>query len=65
YSKASAGNTINNYTGTVVYYAVGLEKEAAIIKESVVKKYPQAKILSADIKNKETSVSQITIIIGK
>lgn len=65
YSKASAGNTINNYTGTVVYYAAGLEKEAAIIKESVVKKYPQAKILPANTNNKETSISQVTIILGK
>jgi len=65
YLKTVAGNTINNYTGVVVYYASGLEKEAEIIKESVVKKYPQAKILPADTNNKETSVSQATIILGK
>ncbi|MFZ2299927.1 MAG: LytR C-terminal domain-containing protein [Candidatus Moraniibacteriota bacterium] len=65
YSKTVAGNTLKDYTGTVVYYAANLEKEAEVVKESVVKKYSQAKILPADANNKETSVSQVTVIIGK
>lgn len=65
YSQAVAGNTVNNYMGVVLYYALGLEKEILVVKESVVKKYPQAKVLPADTKNKETSVSQVTIILGK
>lgn len=65
YSKIVSGNTINNYTGIVIYYASGLEKEVAMVKESVAKKYPQVKTLPADAKNKETSVAQVTIILGK
>lgn len=65
YSKTDSGNTLKDYVGVSVYYTSGLEKEAEVIKESVVKKYPQVKILPADTKNKETSVSQITIILGK
>jgi hypothetical protein len=59
------GNTLKDYAGTTIYYATPLEKEAGVIRESVAKKYPQAKILLADQKNKETSVSQITVIVGK
>lgn len=65
YSKVQPGNTIKDYVGVTVYYAANLQKEAEIIKGSVAKKYPQATILPADAKNKETSVSEITIIIGK
>lgn len=65
YTKVTVGNTQSNYTGIVIYYASGLDKEASIVKTSLIKKYPQAKTLPADGKNKETSVSQITIILGK
>lgn len=65
YVNVTPGNTLKDYLGTVVYYAASLEKEAEAIKTTLVKKYPQAKILPADAKNKETSVSQITIILGK
>lgn len=65
YLKTQPGNTIKNYTGVTVYYAANLEKEAESIKGSVAKKYPQAVISPADTKNKETSVSPITIIIGR
>ncbi|MDO8565803.1 MAG: LytR C-terminal domain-containing protein [Candidatus Moranbacteria bacterium] len=65
YSKTDSGNTVKDYEGVVIYYAAQLEKEALGVKGSVVKKYPQAKILPADAKNKETAVSQVTIILGK
>ena len=65
YSKAVAGNTLKNYTGTTVYYAANFEKEAEAIQTSVAKKYPQVKVLPADATNEETSVSLVTIIIGK
>ncbi len=65
YSKVIAGNTQKDYTGTVIYYAANLDKEAGVIKASVTKKYPQAQMLPTDATNKETSVSKITIIIGK
>ena len=65
YLKTDAGSTLKDYTGVTVYYATTLEKEAEAIKTSVLKKYPKAAILPADKTNKETSVSQITIILGK
>ena len=65
YNKITIGNTLNNYTGAILYYAPDVEKEVASIKENVAKKYPQIKTLPADIKNKETSVAQVTIILGK
>lgn len=65
YTNITPGNTIQDYTGTIVYYTDSLEKEAESIKTTLIKKYPQVKILPADVKNKETSVSQITIILGK
>lgn len=65
YLKTDMGNTLKDYVGVTIYYSAVLEKEAGIVKESVVKKYPQVKIMLADPKNKETLVSQVTIIIGK
>lgn len=65
YINVTPGNTLKNYAGIIIYYAAGLEKEAETIKVTVIKKYPQVKILPADVKNKETSVSQVTIILGK
>src|SRR3989344_352411 len=52
YNKITIGNTLNNYTGAILYYAPDVEKEVASIKENVAKKYPQIKTLPADIKNK-------------
>jgi len=65
YTKVTVGNTQSNYTGIVIYYASGLDKEANVIKTSLIKKYPKTTTLPADVKNKETFVSQITIILGK
>lgn len=65
YLKTDMGNTQKDYTGVTIYYAAGLEKEVEAVKASVAKKYPQVKILPADSRNKETSVSQVTVILGK
>lgn len=65
YTGVSPGNTIKDYSGVTVYYAANLEKEAESVKGSVIKKYPQVTLSAADAKNKETSASQITVIIGK
>lgn len=65
YLKAQPGNTLKDYTGVTVYYATDVSKEAEVIKASVAKKYPQVTSAPADAKDKETSVSQVTIIIGK
>lgn len=65
YTNVTAGNTLKDYSGVVLYYATGLEKEAEAVRVSVAKKYPQAKSMPADTTNKETTVSQVTIILGK
>lgn len=65
YLKTDAGNATKDYSGVTVYYAANLEKEAAIVTESIMKKYPQAKPLPADANDKETSASQVTVILGK
>jgi hypothetical protein len=65
YTKVTAGNTVKDYTGTVVYHAAGLEKEAAALKEDLIKKYPATTLQSAVAGNKETSMASLTVIIGK
>ena len=65
FTKVTAGNTVKDYTGTVVYYAAGLEKEAASLKEALIKKYPAASVSPAVAGNKETSMASLTVIIGK
>lgn len=65
YLSVTAGNTLKDYTGVTVYFSSGLDKEAQFIKEILVKKYPQVKVSPADIQNKETETSQITVILGK
>jgi Na+-transporting methylmalonyl-CoA/oxaloacetate decarboxylase gamma subunit len=65
YLKTDMGNALKDYVGVTIYYAADLEKLAEVIRKSVVKKYSQVKILPADKTNKETLVSQVTIILGK
>jgi hypothetical protein len=65
YTKVIAGNTAKDYSGTVIYYAAGLEKEAAALKESLIKKYPAVSVQPVVASNKETSVAVLTVIIGK
>lgn len=65
FTKVTAGNTVKDYTGTVVYYAAGLEKEAASLKEALIKKYPTVSVSPAVAGNKETSMAPLTVIIGK
>lgn len=65
YSKSVAGNATGDYVGVVVYHASGMEQAATIIKEVLVKKYPNTTIKAALPGNKETTVSSITVILGK
>ncbi|HCJ45621.1 MAG: LytR C-terminal domain-containing protein [Candidatus Moranbacteria bacterium] len=65
YINVTAGNAIKDYTGVTVYFSDGMDKEAEAIKLVLIKKYPAVKMLKADAVNKETSISKITIIIGK
>ncbi len=65
YSKSVAGNATGDYVGVAVYYATGLEQPAVIIKEALIKKYPNVTIKAALPGNKETTASPITVILGK
>ncbi len=65
YTKVSVGNTTGNYTGTVIYFASGLDQEAATLKETLVKTYPKVETKAALAENKETSLSPLTVILGK
>lgn len=65
YTKAVAGNTLKDYTGTVVYFATGLDTEAAIVKEALLATYPKAEVKPADKGNTETTQAPLTIILGK
>ncbi len=65
YTKVTPGNTVKDYSGTVIYHAAGLEQEAAALKEALIKKYPTVSISPAVAGNKETSMAPLTVIIGK
>lgn len=65
YTKISVGNTTGNYTGTTVYFASGLDQEAAILKTTLLKSYPKAEAKPALADNKETSAASLTVILGK
>ena len=65
YTKVTTGNTVSNYTGVTVYYAAGLEEQAGIVREALLKTYPKAEIKPALKDNKETSQGAITVILGK
>ncbi len=65
YTKVALGNTTGNYTGVVVYFGTGLEKEAEVVKKSLLKTYPKAETKAALLDNKETTVGAITVILGK
>lgn len=65
YTKVVPGNTLKDYTGTVVYYAAGLEKEAGFVKEALLKNYPKAEIKAAITSNTETTQASIVVIVGR
>ncbi len=65
YTKVTVGNTTGNYTGTTVYFANDLEKEAEILKNALLKSYPKAQVKAALVDNKETSTAPLTVILGK
>lgn len=65
YTKVTAGNTVTDYVGATIYYAVGLENEAGAVKAALVGKYPALVLKPAIATNKETSVASLTVILGK
>lgn len=65
FTKVVPGNTLKDYTGTVVYYAAGLEKEAGFVKEALIKSYPKAEVKAAIASNTETTQAPIVVIVGR
>lgn len=65
YTKVSVGNTTGNYTGTIIYFATGLDQEAATLKTALQKTYPKAETKAALSDNKETTGAPLTVILGK
>ncbi len=65
YLKVTPGNTTGNYTGVVIYFAAGLDKEAQTLKTALVGKYPTVTSQPAIPSNKETTTAPLTVIIGK
>ncbi|MDP2838162.1 MAG: LytR C-terminal domain-containing protein [Candidatus Moranbacteria bacterium] len=65
YTKATFGNTVNNYTGAVVYFATGLDQEAGALKDALIKTYPKIETRPALPTNKETTRTPLMVILGK
>jgi hypothetical protein len=65
YTQVIIGNTIKDYSGVVVYFAPEVEKEAAIVKNDLLKTYPGVEIKSAITTNTETTQAPLSIIVGK
>jgi cytoskeletal protein RodZ len=65
YTKISVGNTTGNYTGTIIYFASGLDQEAATLKASLLKSHPKTEAKPALTDNKETTQAPLTVILGK
>ena len=65
YLKVTPGNAIGNYTGIVIYFATGLDKEAQTLKTTLSGKYPAVTMQPALPSNKETTTAPLTVIIGK
>ncbi len=65
FTKIATGNTTGNYTGIVVYFAPGLDTEAAVLKNVLLKSYPKAEAKPAPKDNKEASLAPLTVILGK
>ena len=65
YAQVTLGNTLGNYTGTTVYFAVGMEKVAETVKMTLLKSYPKTDVKPALPSNQETTQAPITVILGQ
>lgn len=65
YTKTVVGNTLNDFSGVVVYYAPDKEKEAGQVKQDLIKTYPTIAIQPADATKKETTSGVLVLILGK
>ncbi len=65
YTKTVIGNTLNDFSGVVVYYTPDKEKEASQVKQDLIKTYPVVTIQLADKTKKETVLAPLVLILGK
>lgn len=65
YTKTVIGNTLNDFSGVVVYYAPDKEKEAGQVKLDLIKTYPTITTKPADKTKKETALAPLVLILGK
>lgn len=65
YTKTIIGNTLNDFSGVVVYFSSGKEKEAGQVKLDLIKTYPTISTKPADTTKKETALAPLVLILGK
>lgn len=65
YTKTVIGNTLNDFSGTVVYFSSDKEKEAGQVKLDLIKTYPAITTKPADTTKKETALASLVLILGK
>lgn len=65
YTKAAFGNSVNDHTGTVIYYAEASKSAAETLKETVAKTYPAVTLSPATAGDKDATAAAIVVILGK
>lgn len=65
YTKTVIGNTLNDFSGTVVYFSSDKEKEAGQVRLDLIKTYPAITTKPADATKKETALASLVLILGK
>lgn len=65
FTKVTVGNTKGDFSGTVLYYKKGQEKEAEVVKSKLATKYTNLTSKEALASDTETQTATITVIFGK
>ncbi|MBP9728086.1 MAG: LytR C-terminal domain-containing protein [Candidatus Moranbacteria bacterium] len=65
FTQIEIGNTLKDYTGVVIYFAPEVEKEAEVVKATLLKSYPKTTVQPAVKTNTETTQAPLSIIFGK
>lgn len=66
YTVVSIGNSTGDYTGISIYFTVpATQADADAVKEALLKKYPSVTVRPSVSGNADTSMSAVTVVIGK
>lgn len=65
YTQVTTGNTIKDYAGVVIYFSPEMEKEATVVKNTLLKSYPKISMQPAVKTNTETTQAPLAVIFGK